>query len=103
MEIDAKNFKDAVKEMFHNLRLLETELLAYRFAIHLATESGLADRAIPWMEMVKAARENPAALKLMADKYDPLVQELLLSFDVADTQAKVLELLSKWKPSGSPQ
>ena len=102
MEIDKEKFKESITEYIHSLRLLETELLAYRFAIHLATEGGLSDPNIPWKEMVAAAKENPATLQLMAAKYDPLLQELLMSVDLADAQERVLELLRKWQPSGSP-
>ena len=102
MEIDPKKFKEMIVDIYGNLRLLETELLAYRFAIHLATQTGLADPAIPWKETVEAAKENPATVALMAAKYDPLIQELLTSVDLADAQARVLELLRKWQPPGPP-
>ena len=100
MDIDATALKDVISQTLNNLRLLETELHAQRFAIHLATEAGLADPAIPWDGMIASAKENPELLRRMADKYDPLAQELLTSVDLAEMQAKVLELLRQWKPSG---
>ena len=102
MEINKEKFKESITEYFQIIRTLETELLAYRFTIHLATESGLADPSIPWKAMIAAAKDNPATQKLMADKYDPLVQEILVSVDLADAQERVLELLRKWTPTGEP-
>lgn len=102
MEIDIEQFKELVADTFRKLRLLETELHAYRFAIHLVTEQGLADPVIPWRTVVAAAKENPVIVELMAKKYDPLIREVTTCIDLAEAQAKVLELLRKWQPSGPP-
>ena len=100
MEVDSKKFKEAIADFISTVRALETELLAYRFSIHIATESGMADPKIPWKAMVVAAKQNPATLKVMAEKYDPVLQELLTSVDLAELQGKVQELLKQWKPTG---
>jgi hypothetical protein len=103
MEIDAENLKNTIIEMFGKLRALETELWAYRFCIQVATEKGLVDPAVPWNEALAGARTNPALVTLMERKYQPIVDDLLLSIDRADLEAKVLELLRKWQPAGPPQ
>jgi hypothetical protein len=99
MEIDPDKLKDAMTGAFENLRKLETELMAYQSVIQLLKLTNVLPE-MPWDKTLDAARKNPALLKVMDDKYKPLVDDLLRSIDLAELQGKVLELLRQWKPSG---
>ncbi len=101
MEIDAEKLKDALRFMFENVKQLEMELLAYRAAIVLTQVAGLTSD-IPWGETLESARTNPALVKMISDKYDRIVTDLMQSIDAADLQIKILALLRQWKPSGKP-
>ena len=100
MEIDAEKFKSVITSVLNNLRELETELMSYATFIHLMIVTGLIPPKIPWKESVEAGKRNPVIVKLMADKYDPMLDQLLKLVDSADLQTRIVELLKQWTPSG---
>jgi len=100
MEIDPEKFKALAAEIFQKFRELETEMQALRFAIYLTKVDGLTDPAIPWEATIEAAKQNPFLVKMMADKYDPLVADVLASIDQASLGQVLSEWFRKWKPSG---
>ena len=99
VEIDNEKLKDFVINMFKNYRDLETELMAYRMMIRLVTITGMAS-GIPWEETLEAGKKNPMLIKMMADKYDPIVADVLKAIDQAGPGQALSEWMKKWKPSG---
>jgi hypothetical protein len=102
MEIDGENLKGIITDIFKLLREVDTELLAYRVVVRILTHEGKIDRYLDWDRLVDAAKQNPDIQKAMAAKYDQLLQPLMQRVDLADLQAKVLELLKQLPISGRP-
>jgi hypothetical protein len=56
----------------------------------------------PWDEALEKGRTHPKLVAKLEEKYNQLTAQLLGALDNADAQAKVLELLRRWQPSGPP-
>ena len=101
MEIDTAKLKDAIIFMFRQLKELEIELSAYRIVLETAKMTNVAP-GMPWDQSLEQARKHPRLLAKLEEKYNSLAAEALGALDHSDQQAKVLELLKKWQPSGPP-
>lgn len=101
MEIDVKEFKETMTYVFEKFKTLETEILAYTMAIRVLEKAGLIKQDLPWDATMESSREHPFLVKMMADKYDPLIAGLMQAIDRSDPAQALSELLRKWKPSGA--
>lgn len=103
MEIDTEKLKAAIRDAIEKFKALEMEVLAYRFIIHCAQESGLVDPVIPWDKALENAKQNPVFVKHLADKYDSLAVEIAKAIDQTElSQERFAKLLLQWKPSDLP-
>jgi hypothetical protein len=100
MEIKAEELKKTLKDAFEKFQKLETEILAYSITIRVMEETGAIKRGLPWDDMQAVSRLNPLVVKMMADKYGPLIEGLMQAIDQGDRGQAFAELLRKWKPSG---
>jgi hypothetical protein len=101
MEIDAKEFKETITYVFEKFRNLETEILAYAMTIRVPEKAGLIEQGLPWNATMTSSRQHPLLVKTMADKYDPLIADLMQAIDRSDPVQALSEWFRKWKPSGA--
>ena len=101
MEIDAREFKETMTYAFEKFKTLETEILAHTMSIRVLEKAGLIKQGLPWDATMESSRQHPFLVKMMADKYDPLIADLMQAIDRSDPAQAVLEWLGKWKPSGA--
>jgi hypothetical protein len=101
IEIKPEQLKTMVVTFFEKLRRLETEIVVYGFAVFIMEKQGIIGRD-EWREIISAAKENPALEPIMAEKYDPIVADLLQSIDTSELPSKAEELWRKWQPITKP-
>jgi hypothetical protein len=101
MEIDAKEFKETMTYAFEKFKTLETEILAHAMTIRVLEKAGLIEQGLPWDATMESSKQHPFLVKMMADKYDPLIADLMQAIDRSDPAQALSEWLRKWKPSGA--
>jgi hypothetical protein len=99
MEINQEKIKILVTVMFNNLKLLESELLAYKTVVKAVALS--TDTTHELDQAVEDARNSAALKQIMTGKYDaPLAQFLERLDQAVSIQEGLLQFLQSWKSEG---
>ena len=98
MEISKEKIKILVTMMFNNLKMLESELLAYKTVVKAIGVS--TDTTHELDQAVEDAQNSAAMKQVMTGKYDAPLAQFLERLDQTVSTQEALEFLQSWKPEG---